>query len=196
MTISVVPKTTSAISDNPTEVAAGKIPPSVWNTGHKILQATLRLLGRTSVGDGETEEISIGAGLTLGSTTLGLDKASVANIRASVADKVITADGVENACAIVTLTDATTVAIDWDAFLMADVTFTANRTLGNPTNVQVGTTRYIVVKGSSTTPRTISFGSNFKGDLPTNTVTTTAWLLIGLTALTTTHIIVSSCKAL
>lgn len=125
-----------------------------------------------------------------------VEKATAAEVRAATPDKFISADLIESASEIVTLTDATTVAIDWDAFLVAQVTLGGNRTLGNPTNVQIGTTRYVVVKGSSTTARTISFGSNYKGTLPTDTVTSTSWLLIGLTGLTATHIVVTSAKAL
>lgn len=146
-------------------------------------------------------EIVTGTGLTGGGNlsadrTHAIDKATDANIRAGTSNKVITADGIPAATALVTLTDAATVAIDWATFLVAQVAFTANRTLGNPSNVQVGTTRYIVVKSTSASGWTTSFASNFKGDLPTGTVTSTSWLMLGLTALTSSHIVVTSCKAL
>lgn len=196
MTITVPPIFQSSVTDNPTDTTAGKVTPSRWNQGSKIQMATARLIGRTTAGAGDAEEISVGNGLALASGSLAADIATVANLRAALANKVVTADLIESASAIVSLADATTIAIDWDAFIVADLTVTANRTFGNPTNVQVGTTRYIIVKGSSATARTLSFSSNFKGTLPTDTVTSTAYLLIGMTAYSATHIIVSSCKAL
>lgn len=63
----------------------------------------------------------------------------------------------------VALSDAATVAID--ASLGNNFTLTAggNRTLGNPTNVTVGQYFDILIVGNSTTDRTISFGSNYRG---------------------------------
>lgn len=169
-----------------------------------------------------TRQIIAGSGLTGGGTlaanrTLTVDFATVvsnipdatttikglvtlatdAQVRAATAGlNVVTAANLNTASSPVALTDATTVAVNWGAFITAEVTLAGNRTLGNPTKVQTGTTRYIVVKGNNATERTISFAANYKGDLPTDTVSSTKWLLIGLTAYTTTHIIVTSCKAL
>lgn len=199
MAIEIKPKFQSAIADDPAAEAAGMVTPSRFNQGSSLTLAVQRLLGRVQAAaetEGEAQEIEILAGLVLTALGLGIDKASAANIRAAAADKVITADGIESALALVTLTDAATVAIDWDAFEVAQVTFAGNRTFGNPTNVQINRTRYVVIKGSDATERTISFGANYKGDLPTGTVTSTSWLLIGLTALASDHIVVTSCKAL
>ena len=126
-----------------------------------------------------------------------VELATAAEIRSNATgDKALTAENIKDASAIVTLTDAATVSVDWSAFINADVTFTATRTLGNPTNVAVGTYRSIIVKGDGATERLISFASNYKGDLPTAAVTSTAWLQINLFAYTSTHIVVTSCKAL
>lgn len=132
---------------------------------------------------------------TLG-TAAAMNEATVAEVRSATADKVITAELIESAAALVTLTDATSIAVDWDAFFTAQVAVAGNRTFANPTNVQPGTYREIWVRGTDATPRTISFGSNYKGDLPTGTVTSTSWLLIGLKAYSATHITVTSAKAL
>jgi len=70
--------------------------------------------------------------------------------------------------ALVALTDASPVAVDWSAGINFSLTVTTNRQLGNPTNVQVGTFRTITILGNSTTDRTITFGSNYK-NVPTIT---------------------------
>lgn len=132
---------------------------------------------------------------TLG-TAAAMNKATAAEVRSAAADKVITSDLLETASAVVTLTDATTIAVDWDTFLVAQVTMAGNRAFGNPTNLQIGTTRYVVVKGDSATARTVSFGTDYKGTLPTDTVTSTSWQLLGLTAIATGHVVVTSAKAL
>jgi len=104
----------------------------------------------------------------------------------------ITPAATATALAWQTLTDAATVAVDWATFATAEVSLTANRTIGNPTNVVAGQTKYVVVKGNNSTPRTLSFGTNYKGALPVLTdITDTRWYLIVLTALTTSHIIVT-----
>lgn len=148
--------------------------------------------------------IAAGTGLTVtngdgvsGNPTPAIDKASDANVRSGASNKVVTADLIETASAIVTLTDAATVAVDWDAFVSADVVLQGNRTLGDPTNVQPGTCRFILVKGNDGTDRTLSFGSNYKGELPSLTdIDNAKFYLITLWAYTTTHIVVGSVRAL
>lgn len=131
------------------------------------------------------------------SATGVVEKGTVAEVRSSASDKYISADLVESASAVVGLTDAATVAVDWDAFINADVTLTASRALGNPTNVQVGTFRTILVKGNNSTDRTLTFGSNYEGDVPTLTdIDDGKWYLLTLYAYTATHIVVSSATAL
>jgi hypothetical protein len=102
-----------------------------------------------------------------------VEKATDAEVRSAAADKYIAADHLESASAGVALTDAAIVAVDWDTFINATLTLTANRTLGNPTNGQVGTWRTILVQGdaatSPATARTLTFGNQYKGDLPTLT---------------------------
>jgi hypothetical protein len=65
MAVSLKHNKVSAIADNPAAVSAGEVVPSDWNAEHVLTQASARLLGRTSAGTGPTEEISIGAGLSL-----------------------------------------------------------------------------------------------------------------------------------
>lgn len=67
-----------------------------------------------------------------------------------------------SAFAEVTLTDATTIAVDMSTFINARVTLGGNRTLGNPTNPKVGQTGYIAVVQDGTGSRTLAMGSNWK----------------------------------
>ena len=196
MTITVTPLYQSAIADDPTDSAAGKITPSRYNQGQKIALASARLIGRASAGSGDAEEISVGSGLSLSVGSLAADIATAANIRAAAANKLVSADGVLSALAWATVTYAASVALDLSTFETAAMTLTGNLTLANPSNVQVGKTKFILLMGSGATARSVSFGSNFKGTFPTQTVTSASYLLIGITAYTATHLIVSSAKAL
>lgn len=76
---------------------------------------------------------------------------------------------IETASATVALTDAATVAVDWDTGVNFTLTVTANRAIGNPTNGQPGTWRSILVQGNDATDRTITFGNQYGGDVPTIT---------------------------
>ncbi|MEO9630964.1 MAG: hypothetical protein ABJG14_11050, partial [Sulfitobacter sp.] len=127
---------------------------------------------------------------------LATDKATAANIRAGTANKIITTDGLENALDLTTPSGASNFAPDFNTFLVADWAVTANRTLSNPTNAASGETRYVFIRATSGV-RAITFGSNYKGDLPTlDDVTTTKWYLLSLVAYSTTHIVVASVVAL
>lgn len=127
---------------------------------------------------------------------LATDKATAANIRAGATDKVITADGLADALALTTPSGASNFAPDFNAFMAADWAVTGNRTLSNPTNVAPGETRYIFVRAASGT-WAITFGSNYKGDLPTlDDVSSTKWYLLTLVAYSSTHIVVASVEAL
>jgi hypothetical protein len=100
------------------------------------------------------------------------------------------------AAALVTLTDATTIAVDWSSFNVAQVALGGNRTLGAPTNTVPGTTRYIFVNTTFLT-RTLTFHTNYKGDIPTlNDITSTKWYLLTLVCYSSTHIVVSAVRAL
>lgn len=123
--------------------------------------------------------------------------ATAANVRAASGDGVVSAGGIANSAAEVALSDATTIAVNWTAFVNAAVTLAGNRTLGNPTNVVAGTTRTIYVAGNNTTARSLAFGSNFKGDLPTlSDITNAKAYLLTLYARSATHIVVSHVRAL
>lgn len=83
--------------------------------------------------------------------------ASAANIRASAGSVVVTPDGIEGAAAPVALSDASTIAVNWDSGINFTVTLGGNRTLGFPTNVQPGTWRRLQVTQDGTGSRTLAF---------------------------------------
>lgn len=137
-----------------------------------------------------------GGGTLAGDRTLNIDVASASDIRAATANKVLTADGIPSALALTTPSGGSNFAPDFNTFMVADWAVTANRTLSNPTNVAPGETRYVFIRATSGT-RAITFGSYYKGDLPTlDDVTTTKWYLLSLVAYSTTHIVVASVVAL
>lgn len=95
--------------------------------------------------------------------------ATTTEVRASDGTDYIPAEALANASAAVSLTDAATVSVDWDAGIYFTLTLTANRILGNPTNGNPGQCRYVLVNGNSSTDRTLTFGNQYDGTLPTIT---------------------------
>lgn len=149
---------------------------------------------------GTVTSITGGTGLTGGAITttgtLAIDKASTGEVRNATADKVLTADHLSAASALVTLSDASTIAVNWKAFIVGQVTLTANRVLGNPSNGIPGTTRQIVIKGNSGTLRTLTFGAQYLGAKPViENVTSSVWQLLTITCLATDHFVVSARRA-
>jgi len=69
MPISLKHAFTSAQSDG---ADASLVRPSNWNAEHVLQLATARLVGRTTAGTGDAEEISVGTGLSLSATTLAM----------------------------------------------------------------------------------------------------------------------------
>jgi hypothetical protein len=128
-----------------------------------------------------------------------VEKATAAEVRASTADKYIDGALLETASALVTLTDAATIAVDWNTFINGQVTLTANRVLGNPTNGKSGTWRTILVHGNVVSPptnRTLTFGNQYLGELPTLTdISGTRSYLLTIYCVTSTHFVVSEKRA-
>lgn len=134
------------------------------------------------------------------SATGVVEKATSAEVQAATADKFIAADNISGASAAVALTDAATIALDWNTFINGTVTLTANRTLGNPTNGQAGTWRTVLVQGdaatSPATARTLTFGNQYLGDLPTLAdITDNRWYLLMIYCVSSTHFVVSAKRA-
>jgi hypothetical protein len=125
--------------------------------------------------------------------------AGITDVWASTPDKTFTTGLIEEASAYpsTALVDAATVVSDWDTFVNQAVTITANRILGSPSNPQPGTYRCILVKGSSGTPRTLTFHANFKGAVPSLTdITSTKWYDLTIKCIDATHFTVSAKQAL
>lgn len=112
-------------------------------------------------------DVGQGTGIVVNANDVAIDKASDANVRAAVSNKVLTSDHLESAAALVALTDAATVALDWDAGVNFSLTLGGNRTLGNPTNGQPGTWRTIYITQDGTGSRTLAYGNQYKfpGDI-------------------------------
>lgn len=110
-----------------------------------------------------------------------LDKATDAEIRAATSGAhAICAEDLSSASALVTLTDAATVAIDWTAGINFTLTLTTDRILGNPTNEIPGTWRTVFVI-SDGGPDTLTFGSEYGGVPPTlDDITTTKGYLLSI----------------
>ena len=91
--------------------------------------------------------------------------ASAADIKAGTANKLLTAAEIWNAADDVeALSNTTTVAVDMDDIMaLSSVTITANRTLGNPSNVKEGQAWGMAITASGGA-RTMAKGSNYKGD--------------------------------
>jgi len=126
-----------------------------------------------------------------------VEMATDAEIRsAATGAKAVMAQDLETASALVALTDAGTVAVDWDAGINFSLTVTANRAIGNPTNGQPGTWRTILVQGDDTTDRTITFGAQYLGEVPTITDCDSGrWYLISIYCVTSSHFVASSKRA-
>lgn len=95
-------------------------------------------------------------------TTGVMRGATNAEVRAATTGALaVTAEKLKDAAAEVTLTDAATVAVDWNAGINFVVTLGGNRTLGNPTNGQPGTWRRIQFNQDGTGGRTITWSNQY-----------------------------------
>lgn len=155
------------------------------------------LTGGGTLAADRTLAVGAGTGIVVNADDVAVDKASDSNVRSAASNKVLTTDLVESASAPVTLTDAATIAVDWDTFINGEVTVTASRVIGNPTNGQPGTWRTIYVIGNSTTDRTITFDTQYLGEVPdiTDCDSGRAYLLM-IYCRTASHFVVSAKKAL
>lgn len=123
-----------------------------------------------------------------------VEKAETSEVAAAQADKYIAADHLESASAPVALVDAATIAIDWKAAAANySLTVAGNRQIGNPANAIPGQWRTIIVQGSNSTERTITFGNQFGGEVPEiGDCTSTKWYEIIIRCISTTHFVASA----
>lgn len=112
-------------------------------------------------GTGGTTQATARTGLGLGSIAT-FPEGTAAEYRANTAGKALSTDKVWAAAALVTLTDAATIAVDMGTFLNGEVTLGGNRTLGAPTNTKVGQSGFIRVIQDVTGNRTLAYHANYK----------------------------------
>lgn len=146
----------------------------LWATGAVDVAGALTVAGAFSlstplgISSGGTGQITASAAFgalkqdATESATGVVDMATDAEIRAAASGAHgIMAEDLETAAAPVTLTDAATIAVDWDTFINGVVTLGGNRTLGNPTNGQPGTWRRIQFNQDGTGSRTITWSNQY-----------------------------------
>lgn len=107
----------------------------------------------------------------------GYAEATAAEYRAATASRALSAANVWAAAALVTLTDAATIAVDMSTFLNGTVTLGGNRTLGAPSNTKVGQSGVIYIVQDGTGSRTLAYNSAYKfagGTAPVLTTTAAA----------------------
>lgn len=95
--------------------------------------------------------------------------ATAAEYRAKTASNLLDTN-VWDAAALVSLTDATTIAVDMSTFINATVTLGGNRTLGQPTSTKVGQTGFIRIIQDGTGSRTLAYHADWQfsnGTAPT-----------------------------
>lgn len=111
--------------------------------------------------------------LGLGSAAV-LAEATTAEYRANTADRALSTDQVWAAGAMVTLTDASTIAVDLSTGINFEVTLGGSRTLGAPSNAKVGQCGVIYVTQDSAGSRTLAYHANYKWAGGTDGVLSTA----------------------
>ncbi len=95
------------------------------------------------------------------------------------------------------LSDAATIAWNWENAYNFVATLAGNREIGNPTNVVPGETKMMLLKGNDGTNRAPTFGNAFKGEIPVITnVNSTRWYLLTIVAIATDHVCVGAVRAL
>ncbi len=129
---------------------------------------------------------------------LATARTSAANFRAFTAGKLLDTDGVLASNAVVTLTDAATIAVDMSTFVNAQVTLGGNRTLGQPSNLTVGKSGFIRLIQDGAGSRTLAFHADWKfafGTDPTLTTTASATDVLFYNVIATNYVFASLAKA-
>jgi hypothetical protein len=150
-------------------------------------------------GTGTVTSITQGAGLVFSASpltaagTISADVASTSNIWSESSNKMIDAAGAASSLALVGLSDAATIAVDFNTLINGSVTLGGSRTLGNPTNASgaVGRCGRIYFTQDATGSRTLSYSSNWKfpaGVAPTLSTTPAAVDMLSYCVRTSTAI--------
>lgn len=125
-----------------------------------------------------------------------IEKATVAETQAMAAGKAFTTDLLKTAVVPETLSYNASMALDWTTFIRYDLTMTGDGALGNPSNEEPNTARQIYVVGNNSTPRTLTFGNEFGGSVPTLAdITSTKGYLLNIICIAASHFIVTAIDA-
>lgn len=123
---------------------------------------TLALADITAAARALLDDASSAAMLTTLGALAAANVATAAQIRNDTADKIIDVDGAWDSVETVALTDAATVAVDFNAGINFTLTLAANRTLGQPSNQKVGQSGFIRINQDATGNRTLAFHADWK----------------------------------
>ncbi len=155
----------------------------------------------TASGTGSVTSVAQGTGMSFSVTpctatcTVNADMATDSNIWSAAADKVVGADKLASAGALVTLPDDATIATDMATGINFMVTLGGNRTLGAPTNTQVGRSGCIFIVQDGTGSRTLAYNAVWKfasGVAPTLTTTANAVDMLCYVVRNSTNIVASA----
>ncbi len=135
--------------------AGGSVPTS------RVITSGSGLTGGGDLSADRTLAVGAGTGITVNADDVAIDKATAANVWAAASNKTLTADIVFTAADPVTLTDASTIAVDMSTFLNAKVTLGGNRTLGAPSNPKNGQSGCIEIIQDGTGSRTLAYHADW-----------------------------------
>jgi hypothetical protein len=160
------------------------------------LTAGAGLTGGGDLSAGRTFDVGAGTGILANANDVAVDKASDANVRAAVSNKVVTADLIESASAFVAITNQSPASWDWDSAINFSLTISQNTEIATPSNTQIGTWRTILVQGNDATDRTITFSGDYHGEVPTITDCDSGrWYQLMIFCVHGGHFVVSAKKA-
>jgi len=168
--------------------AANKIPKATGPSGASLLD----FLDEDNMASNSATAIPSQQSVKAYADSVGGPEASAAQLQALTDQKLLaTTRRLRTAIAPITPNGYSNWSPDWSAFFTAIWEMAGSYSIYNPSNVIAGSTRFVLFKGGSLTDRTISWGSNYTGDLPTDTVDSQRFILASLWAETTTRIVVS-----
>lgn len=163
----------------------------VYNADTVAHTVTLRLL------DGTTARVVWSSSVTAGDCwtyTPHVGEATVTGGSVSISLSAVNVWLAAQRGAVVSLTDAATIAVDFSAGNNFAVTLGGNRTLGNPSNVGAGQAGQIVISQDGTGSRTLAYASDWKfagGTAPTLSTAAGAVDILSYYVWDTTHIAAS-----
>lgn len=146
---------------NSREVLASQIATYIMALLVDNAPGTLDTLNELAAALGDDPDFATTVTAALAAKLSAADIASAAQIRAATASKLLDGSNIYAAMAPVTLTDAATIAMDMATGIAFTVTLGGNRTLGTPTNVEVGKSGILRVLQDGTGNRTLALGSNW-----------------------------------